>query len=141
MREICIINKGENLNKIAFSLGVSLKEKSYNAKTFGYKYVEINPGSEDITIVRNYNPYNIKKIRAEETMFDIYALGYEVVGGETFQEGDLIVLKKPEGVRYSVKPLETLMEIASRFGVTENEIMQKNNLITDKLFVGQILLI
>ena len=40
-----------------------------------------------------------------------------------------------------VKPLDTLDKIATILGVNREYIIEKNKLKTDKLFVGQILLI
>lgn len=141
MREVCFVNKGENVQKIGYSLGLTGKKECAHERILGYKYIEIEAGSDDITIVRNYHSYNLKRVEIGESILDIYAQGYEVVGGEIFESGDVLILKRPMGIRYNVKPLETLDDISQKFGIDINEIIQNNNLSTDKLFVGQILII
>ncbi|MGN0961705.1 MAG: LysM peptidoglycan-binding domain-containing protein [Christensenellales bacterium] len=141
MKEICFVNKGDNIQKLSQILGISPNSYIEDNKLFDNKYVVINNGEDDIICVKNYSPYFIKKISKENTLLDIYALGYEIVGNSNPEENDVVVVKKICGVRYIVKPLEKLDDISKKFGVDKTIIMQNNNLITEKLFVGQVLII
>lgn len=142
MKEICIVNKGENSEKLIYSMSLNIKDKQedYN-KNFNFKYITLEQGSDDITIVRNYNPLHIRKIQENETLLDIYANGFEINNSQDIKEGDIVVLSRPEGLKYSVKPLETITDISKMFSISVEEIISKNNLETEKLFVGQILII
>ena len=78
------------------------------------------------------------KVKPNESLLDIVSRGFktDVV---SVSSGDEIILTKPKSIRYVVSPLETLQDIAFKFGVTTSDIIQNNDLKTEKLFVGQIL--
>lgn len=40
-----------------------------------------------------------------------------------------------------VQPLDTMEKICEKLGIDESYIIEKNNLKTDKLFIGQILMV
>lgn len=142
MKEICFINKGDNRYKLKESLGISSQAKESSDYIDNHRYIVLEEGKDDIICVRNYQPYFIKNLNEGETLLDLYGLGYEVVGGSDLTSaGDCVVVKKIEGIRYVVKPLEKLEEIAQKFGVNKDDIISSNNLVTEKLFVGQILII
>ena len=71
--------------------------------------------------------------------FDIMSRGYEIVGANGCEEGDILLIHKPKSIRYTVSPLDKLEDIAKKYGISKYDIMSSNNLNTDKLFVGQIL--
>lgn len=138
MREIYLLNKGDTVDKIKFELGVENITIS-NEKIFGYKFAEIEKGSDDVLIVKNYLPLFSYTLDGEDNYLDILARGFKIDSAKEIKSGDTIILSKPRSIRYVVSPLETLDEIALKFGVTKFDIMENNAMKTDKLFVGQIL--
>lgn len=140
MKEICFIGKGETIDKISYLLNVPKDFEDQGRSVMGYNYATINNGNDDIMVVRNYNPCIIKNVEENETVLDIYASGFEIVGDCNYISNK-VVLKKPSGIKYIVKPLERIGDIAKRFKISIQDIMNLNNLKTDKLFVGQILIL
>lgn len=139
MREVYLLNKGESVEKV---------KKEYNlesVKNLGHQVlldgecIEIKGGSEDITIIRNYLPYIEYRIKKDEKVLDLMARGFEVNINNEINEGDLMILRKPRSIRHLVKPLEKIEDIASKYGVSIQYIMEVNSLPTSKLFIGQIL--
>ena len=138
MKKVCFVNNGENLDKIAFKLNIDTKDKMVISNTLlGYRYFILNDGNDDIIAVENYKPCFIRKIDDQETLLDIYALGYDIIG----DIGDVVVIQEPSGVKYSVKPLDTLDKISQLFGTNKKDIIENNSLKTEKLFIGQMLII
>ena len=138
MREIYLMNKGDTLDKIKYELGVDNITIS-DEKVFGYKFAEIERGSDDVTIVKNYLPLFSYIVENDDNYLDILARGFKIDSAKEVITGDTIILSKPRSIRYVVSPLETLDEIALKFGVSKINIMQNNSMRTEKLFVGQIL--
>lgn len=138
MREIYLMNKGDTVDKIKYELGVddiTISDK----KVFGYKFAEIERGSDDVSIVKNYLPLFSYIVENDDNYLDILARGFKIDSAKEVYSGDTIILSKPRSIRYVVSPLETLDEIALKFGVSKINIMQNNSMKTEKLFVGQIL--
>lgn len=136
MKEVCLINCGENRRKAGYISGLSYDMMQGEEQTInGLRSVVVNSGSGDITIVRNYRPlfaFDTQKI----ALMDIYAMGYTIDGSENER---WVVASRQEGIKYIVHPLEQLSDIAKKFDVTERYIMDANNLKTNRLFVGQVL--
>lgn len=138
MREIYLLNKGDCIEKVQYEYNnKNLKEE--NVKIFGYRYVTLNNGSDDVIFVKNYLPSIRYVVRKDEKLIDILSRGFKVDNVNNVESGEILMLSRPTNIRYVVKPLETLQEIATKYGVTTTNIMQKNELMTEKLFVGQIL--
>lgn len=53
------------------------------------------------------------------------------------EEGDFYLISGINANTHIVRPMENLGEISKRYGVSEESIMQKNNLKTKALFIGQ----
>ena len=138
MREIYLMNKGDTVDKIKYELGVDDITIS-DEKVFGYKFAEIERGSDDVSIVKNYLPLFSYIVENDDNYLDILARGFKIDRAKEVITGDTIILSKPRSIRYVVSPLETLDEIALKFGVSKINIMQNNSMKTEKLFVGQIL--
>lgn len=136
MREICLINKGENIDKIKYRLSLTTIMNYEEYDMDNMKYFLIEDGSDDIVVVRNYNPFYLGNYNT--SIEDLYLNGFTLVGN---QEDGGIIYRLPSGIKYNVKPLETIEDIANKFNVTVDYIMEINNLNTNKLFVGQVLLI
>lgn len=142
MKEIVILNKGDNINKLSLSMAGLKNLKPSQDRILGYRYVEMASGNDDIIVVKNYQPYFVNELTEENTLLDWYARGYNVVGmDDNLGNHDTVVLKKIEGVKYVVSPLEKLEDIARKLGVDKQEIIEKNSLKTEKLFVGQVLIV
>lgn len=138
MREIYLLNKGDSIDKVRYEYSNNdLYEENY--KIFGYKFAILNKGTDDITIVKNYLPPIKYKVGVNEKLIDILSRGFKVDNLNSVECGDIIILNRPTSLRYVVKPLETLEQIASMYGLNKIDIMRKNELMTEKLFVGQIL--
>ena len=41
MREVCFINKGENVKKIGYSLGLTCNKECACERILGYKFIEL----------------------------------------------------------------------------------------------------
>lgn len=139
MREVCFVNSGESVLKLKYKMNVSTNSIIEEDKLFNHRYITLENGEDDVTVVRNYSPYYLIKNTINHSLLDIYAMGYELLQGDDSEE--LTIIKKLDGVRYIVKPMEKLDDISFKLGVSKQEIMVNNSLKTDKLFVGQILII
>ena len=138
MREIYLLNMGDSIDRVRYEYGDREYELSGDM-VLNKRYITLEKGTDDITIVRNYLPLFEYKLSSEENMMDIMARGFEILNKEDDDIGDTLLLSKPKSIRYVVSPLENLEDIAKRFGVSKGSIISSNSLRTDKLFVGQIL--
>lgn len=139
MKEVCILSNGDSLEKIQYEYNNIKSIVKLDNKVWGYNAVQLNEGSDDIVIVRNYNPLYVYTLKKDETILDVIARGFDCGGVYIAEENDTIVITKPRSIRYVVKPLETIDDISYKIGVKKEDIMEINNLISEKLFVGQIL--
>ena len=89
-----------------------------------WHYKVINPGIDDIVIIRNYHYKTIKTI------------GVTTLNSN---ENWYIVEEVENCEKYIVKPLDTLKSVANMYNKSEKELKQKNNLKNDSLFIGQVL--
>lgn len=55
--------------------------------------------------------------------------------------GKLLYIPSTSAIMYVVKPLDTLSKICEKFQVEKASMIEKNNLKTERLFVGQKLII
>lgn len=138
MREIYLLNMGDSIDRVRYEYGDREYELSGDT-VLNKRYITLEKGTDDITIVRNYLPLFEYKLSGEENMMDIMARGFDILNKEDNDIGDTLLLSKPKSIRYVVSPLENLEDIAKRFGVSKGSITSSNSLRTDKLFVGQIL--
>jgi len=92
----------------------------------------------DIQLIENYYPPILYKVTEEDTKESLQAEGYEL-SKEDIEPGDIIMLTKIEGKKHIVKPLESLDDISKMYFMDKLDIIQRNNLKTEKLFIGQIL--
>lgn len=53
------------------------------------------------------------------------------------EEGDILFIRKSEGKLYTVKPEDSVLSIADQFGVSETELLEKNNI--PYVFAGEII--
>ena len=57
------------------------------------------------------------------------------------EKGDVLYIENENNLIYTVKPLDNLTKIAKKFNVSINYIKEKNNLINEHIFIGQILIL
>lgn len=138
MKEIYLFNNGDGINKVRFQLSLPNLQEEQD-ELFGHRYAVIEKGSDDIIIVKNYLPTIVYRVCREDNYLDILARGFDTIADENLNEFDVILLKKPSSIRYVVSPLETIDDIALRFGLLKEDILINNKLSCEKLFVGQIL--
>lgn len=129
---------GDSIDRVRYEYGDREYELSIDL-VLNKRYITLEKGTDDITIVRNYLPLFEYKLSSDENMMDIMARGFDILNKEDNDIGDTLLLSKPKSIRYVVSPLENLEDIAKRFGVSKGSIISSNSLRTDKLFVGQIL--
>ena len=139
MKEIYLLSRGDNISKIKYEQNVEIELVKSKDKIFDYDYVNLTSGTDDVMVVRNYYPYFIYNVKKGDTLIDLMSRGFDVNVLGDISEGDKIILHKPKSIRYIVKPLETLDSIATMFGVDKFDIISTNKLLTEKLFIGQIL--
>ena len=98
-------------------------------------------------IIKKYLPqyYVVKK---GESLFEICE-GFELdlnaiktLNGikKDVSEGDMLILQEISKNYYIVKPLDTLFSISKKLNVSVQDIIEKNNLQTDSVFIGQKLI-
>jgi len=139
MREIYLLTKGTSLNKIKIEYNINDDIIVSNDKILDSDYVEINKGNDDIILVKNYLPYFEYVVKDNESTMDIMSRGFDLLGVSDIYNNDTILINKPRSIKYSVKPLEKIEDVANKFGVSVEYLFETNKLKTNKLFVGQIL--
>ena len=139
MKEIYLLSQGDSINKIKHEYHAEKLLSKSKDKLFGFDYVELNNGIDDIYVVRNYYPYIVYNAQNTDTIIDIMSRGFDCGGVNSIGEGDKLIIYKPKSIRYVVKPLENIDNIANKFGIKKENIIETNALKTEKLFVGQIL--
>ena len=56
-------------------------------------------------------------------------------------EGEVVKIIRKTKLHHVVKPMETLIDISQKYGVSIDELIKWNNLTSKRLFVGQTLII
>ena len=95
--------------------------------------------SNQIVLLKKYSSREVVHITTQ-TPSQLKQLGY-LVDNIKIDKGKTYVLDRVDCMLYHVKPMEKLSQIACKYGKTEQELMADNNLQTDKLYIGQILVI
>lgn len=151
-----IVERGDNLYEIAQRFNTTVKDlKEINNLTKDL----INPG--DILIVDQiYKPENIAyfnryKVKENDTVYSI-AFSHNMNTNELMEinsllndsinEGDILFVYDTdnpvdENVYYTVKSSDNLYEIANQFHVSVDDLINLNNLTTNKLQVGDTLIV
>ena len=102
----------------------------------GKDCVYIKNRNSGVHVLKNY-PKDIELIIDKNDNIEEIKKEYNIKNN--IEIGDVFIFHSSE--KYVVKPLDTFDKIASTLGVKKEYLIQKNNLKTEKLFVGQILLI
>ncbi len=135
MKEIILINRGDNIEKLSYRYGFDKNLRISDGRILKKQYITLKDGQDDIVVVNNYHPYYITNSVNNSSLS---SNGYEVIDGVS---NVFTLFYKPSGIKYYVKPLEKIEEISKKFGVDIEDIIKGNNLQTKKLFVGQLLII
>lgn len=138
MREIYLLNNGDSLKKIGITSS-SDEIQIAEDRLFGYRYAITKNGTDDIILVKNYLPAYVYTLKKDDNYLDILARGFKLEANENITKGDIVILKKPNSIRYVVSPLENINDVCYKFGIDKKDLMLNNELKTEKLFVGQIL--
>jgi len=87
---------------------------------------------------------SIHKVTEGETLYTIgkkYGVPPYIIGRENgvkeIKAGMRLIIPSPSGIKYIVKPLETIESIAEEFGYDSSLIKECNSI--DKVFFGQII--
>lgn len=115
--------------------GIS-KENLKRGKSDGMDYVYVPSKSSGVDVLCNYPKDIVITVDKDDDIEDLRKK-YNLKGNISI--GDMFIVKTCE--KYVVKPLDTFDKIVNTLGVDKEYIMKKNNLKTDRVFVGQILLI
>ena len=137
MKKIHILNSGDSVETLNVLYSTNMSDLKISKCCLG-NYVSVSDGTDDYYIVQNYNPIILYRVKPNETMMDIITRGFEVVEG-VVEANEYVALRRPDGYKHRVKPAENLAKIANMYGVTTQSLIEKNNLKTVKLYVGQIL--
>ena len=102
----------------------------------------------EIKIIKNKN--FIYKVKQNETLLDV-SNKFKVLESElmndncltnkTLLKGDLLYISSQNALIYVVKPLENLNIIARKLNVTKQQLVEKNHLKTENVFIGQKLIV
>lgn len=92
--------------------------------------------------------YTVRRGDSLSTIADLFNVSINTIlwandlkKGAAIHEGDKLVILPISGVQYTVKKGDTLPAVAKKFGGDANEILAFNNLGSDKLTIGQTLII
>lgn len=116
---------GESVEKIK-----ELNENNNN------NYVYVPNKKSGVSLICNFNKDLLVKVDLDDDINNLKKM-YNLKNN--VEVGDMFIVNQNE--KYVVKPLDTMDKIAEKLGVNKDYIMNKNNLKTDKVFIGQILII
>ena len=136
MKKIYLCTSGANKSVVESMFCKSI-DNIKSDKNYGFNYYVIDDGPDDVVEVLNYNVPIMYKVKDNDSVLDLMAQGYNVY--LDISSGDIIILQKDNSFKHIVKPLETIIDIANKYKVSVNDIKLNNNLLSDKLYIGQIL--
>ncbi len=139
--------RGETLEQIAQTYGCNVMElMKVNDLTHenlnNVSILNIPKCESNFAVLKNFN----KEVLVEVTSDNLNQLKQKCkevncelscASVQQLQEGDKVILLNDQQKNYVVKPLDTLSQIARKFQLSEQELMQKNELKTNRLFIGQ----
>ena len=109
-----------------------------DAKVNLNKYTVVNEGVDDVSIILNYPHKIVYNIRNKNDIDLLRTNGYAY---KLEGEDGYVIAKQTSQEIHVVQPCETLSGIAKKHNITVITLMQCNNLATDKVFIGQKLII
>jgi LysM repeat protein len=146
MKIIHYVGLDDTLEKIALNYKVSVKDivEENNLLTNNLtdvKNLVIPINNQDFVVIKNLE----KEIFVEVNENNINNLNDIIKNNQYFctnelknvEVGDKLIIKKFNVNYYVVKPLDNLNSIAKKFGLNEQELITKNKLQSNKVFIGQ----
>lgn len=137
MKIIYNVEKFDTLQKIAekFSVSAEKIKQLNNISNELPKVIEIPNNSVDFEVVANLNREFLFKGDYNLVKNSLSKLGFHSKNSNN----DVHLLKKTQSNIYVVGVLDNLNSICNKFKLDKNDIIAKNNLKSEKLFIGQIL--
>lgn len=138
MQKVHILENNESKEKIAYYYSLDASQVVQGKdKIMDKKYVVLEQGCENVKLIKNYFPPFVYFVKTLECKDKIKSAGFSVK--DDAEVGDILLLQKNQGIKHVVKPMETLDDIAKSYQTQSKEIIEQNQLKTDRLFIGQIL--
>lgn len=134
MRKYYLNNK--NLKYVSQICGVEESVIEELNKGLNKNFVYVPSCESGVNVLCNFNKDIVVKVEEDDNIDELrkrYNIKYDL------EIGDMFIVSSQE--KYVVKPLDTLEKIASKYGVTTKYLMDKNNLKTNIVFVGQVLIV
>ena len=137
MKIIYNVEKFDTLQKIAekFSVSAEKIKQLNNISNELPKVIEIPNNSVDFEVVANLNREFLFKGDYNLVKNSLNKLGFHSKNSNS----DVHLFKKTQSNIYVVGVLDNLNAICNKFKLDKNDIIAKNNLKSEKLFIGQIL--
>ena len=137
MKVIYNVEKFDTLQKIAekFSVSAEKIKQLNNISNELPKVIEIPNNSVDFEVVANLNREFLFKGDYNLVKNSLSKLGFHSKNSY----GDVHLFKKTKSNIYVVGVLDNLNAICNKFKLDKNDVIAKNNLKSEKLFIGQIL--
>lgn len=146
MRILHILNKFDSLESIAKKYNVSYEKlmesnnivvgdplpKELQIPILNADFVVVNNLQRDF-LLNNCNPKKFNDIK-----LNLQKLGFETNNDINVNQNKVLFTKKNGNV-YVVGVCESLDSICKKFSVNKEDVINKNNLKTEKLFIGQML--
>lgn len=140
MQILYTINKNEDIDIYNKLFNKSKTKNELLVNSFG-KFYSLSDQLSDFFYIKNYDVNKILKLNDYKDIVTIKNRGFEVNYDSDIDNQNYVFLTKIKAIRHTVKPLQTLNEIAGIYGVDKEQIIFNNNLMTEKLFIGQIVYI
>lgn len=126
----------KGLKYISQVCGVDTKKIEELNKENDKNFVYVPNADSGVYVVGNFNKEKLISVDNDDNISELKKQ-YNLKGD--IQAGDVFLVNNTE--KYVVQPLDTMEKICEKLGIDESYIIEKNNLKTDKLFIGQILMV
>lgn len=134
MQKYYLNNK--SIDYVCETLNLDVQKVKDLNKQSNNNFIYLPNKSSGVTVLNNY-PKDVLVVVDKEDNIKELKDKYKIKG--ELSVGDAFIVNSTE--KYIVKPLDTFDKIVKMLGVSKEYLISKNNLKTDKVFVGQILII
>lgn len=152
MKIIHKVSTGDSIEKIAEQYKVNPNELIKINELQGYSlqgvhHLIIPKHDSDFVVIKNLDKEFLFEVKTDNKqalnhlLKEKYVVASTINNNVEFEEGDKIIFKNSNHKSYVVKPLDTLQNIAKKFGVTEERLMEVNSLKSSRVFIGQKLIV
>lgn len=152
MKIIHKVSTGDSIEKIAEQYKVNPNElikinelQDYSLQ--GVHNLIIPKHDSDFVVIKNLDKEFLFEVKTDNKqalnhlLKEKYVVASTINNNVEFEEGDKIIFKNSNHKSYVVKPLDTLQNIAKKFGVTKERLMEVNSLKSSRVFIGQKLIV